>query len=418
MDPATRTFGAYVVLSPAGRGGTSEVFRARDPATGRTVALKVASSKPGAAAAIRREAHALRSLSHSGIVDFVADGTANDGTPFLVTEWLEGESLLARLRRGALTVDEALACARSLAAVLEHIHAGGWVHRDLKPGNVMLENGDVARPKLVDFGFACRAQEDVLDVNWTEEALGTPAYMAPEQARGDVAPDPRADVYGFGALLYRCLAGRAPFAGKDAVETLTKVLFEEPTPLRELAKDVPPPVASFVARAMRKDPSRRPKDGAALASLLRMIDAPPGPPSIAAMPIPRAVACVVLCHLPPVSAPEDALSSWAKRVHLARDLATKAGAELRLLGEGNVALFFDDFVSAITTPSAELARRATSAATELGRSIEGSSVGVAYAQGESALSTPALVEAARALVSGSGPGPFLDPLVASLTRDT
>ncbi len=428
MTATSRAFGPFVAdvgdEETTRRGGTARVFRARDVRDGTIVALKVPASREGAEA-IRHEAEALRALSHPGIVGFVDAGTSEDGTPWLATEWVDGESLAERLARGPLGVSDTLLLARGLAATLGFTHAHGFVHRDLKPGNVMLENGDVAHPKLVDFGFARRLREgplqgglDRLDEAFrrVREAMGTPAYMAPEQARGDEAPDPRADVFSFGALLYRCLSGQAPFGGRDALATLSRVLFDDPLPLRSLAPQVPERVAALVARALRKDPARRPRDGNAVVEALRELDEPEharGPASIAPMPVARTVVFVVVCKLGK-SGPEgdDALGAWGARVRVLRDAASAERADFRLLGEGNVALLFDDAGDA-THGSAALALRATTAARNLARRLPDCTLAVACGHVAKEAPSELLVRAAE-LVEDAAPGVLVDAVVDAL----
>jgi hypothetical protein len=416
-------YGPYVVEGEAPRrGGTARVFRAIDRRDQRVVALKLPASRDGIEA-IRHEAVALRGLSHPGIVGFVADGTTPDGTPWLATEWIDGESLAERLARGPLGVDDTLVLARGIAATLSFTHAHGFVHRDLKPGNVMLAGGELGHPKLVDFGFARRLREgallDRLDEAFrrVREAMGTPAYMAPEQARGDEAPDPRADVFSFGALLYRCLSGQAPFAGRDPLATLSRVLFDDPRPLRELAPRVPERVAALVNRALRKEPARRPRDGSALAQALRELEEPAmvGPASIAPMPIARTVVCVVVCRLPKSTVDaekDDALARWGARVRLLRDAAQAERAELRLLGEGNVALLFDD-EGDDARGTAALAQRATTAARSLARRLPDCTFAVACGHVAREAPSELLVRAAD-LVAEAEPGVLVDAVVDAM----
>ena len=421
MKVTRRAFGPFIVLDAdtSRRGGTAEVYRAKDTRDGSIVALKVASAREGAADAIRREAATLRELRHPGIVGYVGEGEDDAGTPYVATEWLEGESLQERLARGPLGVDDTLLLARELANTLAFVHQSGFVHRDLKPGNVMLQGCAIERPKLVDFGFAARLQEKpALQDAFRRvlEVMGTPAYMAPEQARGDEEPDTRADVFSFGAMLYRCLTGHVPFGGRDAIATLSRVLFEDPKPIRELAPKVPERVATLIARTMRKEPSRRPKDGAALAQALRELDGEQGPASIAPMPIARTIVCVVLCRFPPMEGGgKDVLAAWGNDVRVVREAGIRDGAELRLLGEGNVALFFIDDAEPTHPggPVRGVAVRAADSALSLARAIPGGTFGVAAGYGTKNESAAELVERARSLIDGET-GVIVDAVVDAL----
>src|SRR5262249_14553561 len=150
---------------------------------------------------------------------------------------------------------DALVVATRLAAALDHAHARGVLHRDVKPENVVLEGGHVARARLVDFGLA-RFEGDRGEFQTSAGAmLGTPGYMSPEQVRGECL-DERADVFALGGVLYPCLTGKSPFAGHDAVATLARVLFAEPKPLRDARPDAPRALDALLARALAKDPGR------------------------------------------------------------------------------------------------------------------------------------------------------------------
>jgi tetratricopeptide (TPR) repeat protein len=244
-----------------------EVFRAWDRASGEPVAVKVL-HKELAADPTRfwREAKLLAGLSHPGIVRYVAQGTTRSGAPYLVMEWLDGEDLGARLLRGMLGVEEAVTLATRVAEALAVVHARGIVHRDLKPSNLFLVEGDIARIKLLDFGIA-----------WLPEAtrmtssgvlIGTPAYMAPEQASCDKAVDARTDVFALGCVLFECLTGKAAFTGVHFMNVLMKILLEEVPRASELRAEVQPALDELCARMLAKDPEMRPRDGSAVAAAL------------------------------------------------------------------------------------------------------------------------------------------------------
>lgn len=237
------------------------VFRARDHRTGRTVAVKLVDGAL-ADARFEREATLLSTLENDGIVGYVAHGKLPDGRAYLAMEWLEGESLEARVARGSLTIEESLAVARRVARALASAHALGIVHRDVKPGNIILRDSDPSRAMLVDFGIA-RASESSgtpRALTQTGVAIGTPAFMAPEQARGERAVDGRADVFSLGAVLFECLTGRSAFVGEHVVAVLAKVLLEPAPRVRSIRRDVPAALDELVANMLEKEPARRPAD--------------------------------------------------------------------------------------------------------------------------------------------------------------
>jgi eukaryotic-like serine/threonine-protein kinase len=258
----------FDVEQQIGAGGMSTVFRAKDRETGEVVALKVLKrGASGETERFDREARVLADLKHPTIVRYVAHGETEAGDPYLAMEWLDGEDLAQRLRRSKLTVSEALVLGVRVAEALAAAHAQGVVHRDVKPSNIFLAGGDIARTKLLDFGTARWAQITGL-LTLTGTVLGTPAYMAPEQARGDKKVGPQADVFALGCVLFECLTGQPAFAADHMVATLTKLLFEEPPSIRKLRADVPKEVAEAVEQMMAKDPGKRPSSGVAAAESL------------------------------------------------------------------------------------------------------------------------------------------------------
>jgi tetratricopeptide (TPR) repeat protein len=264
-----------------GSGGMGEVFRARDRASGATVAVKVLlDERTPESARFAREAQVLADLRHPRIVQYVAHGATPSGEPYLVMEWLEGEHLLSRLLRGRLSVPESVSLATYVAEALAAAHARGIVHRDLKPSNLFLQSGKFDRVKLLDFGIAHLC--NVTRMTQTGILLGTPGYMAPEQARSGQAIDARADVFALGCVLFECLTGAPAFKGDHFMAVLAKILFEEAPLLREIRPQVPGDLAALVARMLAKDPNERPRDGEAVVLLLAelgkqsgLLDAPP-----------------------------------------------------------------------------------------------------------------------------------------------
>jgi eukaryotic-like serine/threonine-protein kinase len=257
--------GQYEVVSHLGQGGMGVVYRALDTVLRRQVALKTLpdhlSSDRDRMARFKREAHALASLNHPNIAQIYGFEEAGD-KPYLVMEFVEGETLQQRLARGPLTVPDALRAARQLAEALETAHEHGIVHRDLKPANVQLTRDD--QVKVLDFGLAKALHDGSLDrsdgatsVAGTEAGmiLGTAAFMAPEQAKGK-AVDRRADIWAYGAIVYQMLTGREAFAGETTSETIAAVMLKEPE-WEALPPDAPPRLAELLRRCLIKDPRNR-----------------------------------------------------------------------------------------------------------------------------------------------------------------
>ena len=241
--------GRFRVLAELGRGGMGVVYRALDPSSGREVALKVltALADPEERLRFAREAETARAIDHPHVLRVLEVGQEG-ARPFLVTELAPAGSLAERLRQAPLPPGEAARVVAQVARGLAAAHAAGALHRDLKPANVLFA-GD-GRALLADFGLARRLRDESLTATGT--ILGTPGYMAPEQARGERA-DARSDVHGLGALLYATLAGEPPFKGRSLLETLAAVVNDPPpTP-----PGAPPPLAALTRRCLAKDPSAR-----------------------------------------------------------------------------------------------------------------------------------------------------------------
>ncbi|WP_437640990.1 serine/threonine-protein kinase [Sorangium sp. So ce854] len=260
--------GRFEIEEHAASGATARVYRARDRRSGERVALKLLqTAATPALSALAREALALATLQLPGTARHVAHGATPGGRLYLATEWLAGETLSERLDRAPLTIAESLTLAARVADTLAAVHRIGFVHCDVKPGNLVLEGGDLQRVRLIDFG-AARLSGDEEECPALGEIRGTPQYMAPEQARGEPHIDARADVFALGSVLFECLTGRAAFAGDDPLSVLMKVLLEEPPRVRELRGDVPAWLDRLVARMLSKAREARPRDGAAVAAAL------------------------------------------------------------------------------------------------------------------------------------------------------
>ncbi len=257
------SIGPYRILRELGRGGMGVVYQAEDPALGRRVAVKqvlaAGAADPELLLRFRREADALARVNHPGVVRVHAVEATPQG-PLLVTELIEGEGLDARLARGPLPPEEARRLVAAVADAVAALHAAGVIHRDLKPSNVMVRPD--GSPVLLDFGLARDLGGESLTQTGT--LLGTPGYMAPEQARGERAQDERVDVYGLGALLFACLAGRAPFRGATPFAALQQVLNAE----AGWPSDAPPALVAAGRRALAKEPARRFPDARAFRAAL------------------------------------------------------------------------------------------------------------------------------------------------------
>jgi serine/threonine protein kinase/WD40 repeat protein len=255
----------YEVLEELGRGGMGVVYKARQVGLGRIVALKVvlhaAVAGKEARARFRNEAKAIARLKHSNIVAIHEIGDAG-GLPFFSMEYCPGGSLAHRLAQGPMQPHEAAALVRTLALAVQAAHDQQVIHRDLKPGNILLAADGT--PKVADFGLARRTDEAGQTASGA--ILGTPSYMAPEQARGKVREmGPATDVYALGAILYECLTGRPPFRTASRVDTLMAVVSEPPVPPRQLRPEVPMGLEAICLKCLEKDPARRMRSGEELA---------------------------------------------------------------------------------------------------------------------------------------------------------
>jgi tetratricopeptide (TPR) repeat protein len=270
----------FDITELAGSGGMARVYRGRDRQSGRAVALKLlGSGETSDKKRFAREVRVLSDLRHPGIVRYFAHGVTQGGHPYLAMEWLEGEDLKARLAREGLTVEETVLLGRRVAEALGETHARGVVHRDIKPSNLFLVNGLIEQMKVIDFGLA-RDHEDTGSYSETRAGvvIGTLGYMAPEQARGSLEIDARADVFSLGCVLFECLTGQPAFAGEHFMAVLAKILLEDAPRVSEFRSDIPATLDSLVARMLCKDPEGRPADGRALLEELSALGTMPSGP--------------------------------------------------------------------------------------------------------------------------------------------
>jgi tRNA A-37 threonylcarbamoyl transferase component Bud32/tetratricopeptide (TPR) repeat protein len=267
---ATALEGRYVIEREIGSGGTAVVFRARDLRHHRLVAIKVL--RPELARSLGpdrflREIRIAASLTHPHILPVHDSGEAAD-LLYYVMPYVEGESLRSRLiREGALPMDDALRVAREVADALSYAHSRGVVHRDIKPGNILLVGGHAV---VADFGIATATDIGMDDETLTSPGLviGTPAYMSPEQARGEPLVDGRSDLYSLGCVLYEMLTGRPPFTGASAQAVLARHSHDAPEPLRARRPSVPVEVEEAVQRLLEKLPADRFSTAAQFAAAL------------------------------------------------------------------------------------------------------------------------------------------------------
>ncbi|MBK9264517.1 MAG: protein kinase [Polyangiaceae bacterium] len=265
----------FRIEEQARAGGMGQIFRATDLSTGKSVAAKILlDTSPQHRARFQRETEILERIHHPHVVEYVGSGVSPDGEAFIVMEWLEGEDLLSVLTRRRLSVQEALSVSMRIASAMGAVHAQGVVHRDLKPANIFLVDGNLDQPKILDFGIAYVS--DATRVTAAGTVVGTPSYMAPEQARSGGKVEATADVFSLGCLLFECLTGEPPFVAEHLVAVLAKVVFEEALRASELAPDVPDWLDRLIERMLAKDPALRPQDGAEVARLLEAATMPIG----------------------------------------------------------------------------------------------------------------------------------------------
>ncbi|MEJ7598046.1 MAG: serine/threonine-protein kinase [Kofleriaceae bacterium] len=351
----------YTIEALIGEGGMGQVFLAshlRLP--GKQVAIKLLHGGLEDADILRRfarEAEIASRLGHPNIVGVVDTNLLSDGTPYLVLEYLQGESLSQRLKRGPLTLNHVLSLIRQIGSALAAAHREGIVHRDLKPQNIFLcptevDGRLVEIAKVLDFGISKMRGSDTVK---TQEStlLGTPQYMAPEQATGQHSTvDERTDIFALGAILYEMFTGHPAFAGASIPEVVFKVVYEHPTPLAQIAPELPAQVVAAVTRAMAKPAEER------FASVSELVEALTGTPLATLTSPPGTRAAFALTEgatYPPVSARgEDAFASTMHSGNLAHAPVipiTPHSATLRSLDSAPGSTRPPMFTSSIREPS-------------------------------------------------------------------
>jgi serine/threonine-protein kinase len=262
--------GRYTLIGQIGEGGMATVWRAMDEQLGREVAVKILrpqfGADPGFATRFRNEARAAGALSHPNVVQVYDFGTdADSGDQYIVMQLVDGEDLASVLReRGPLELDEAVEIGAAVADAIDAAHRHGLIHRDIKPGNILLTGS--GRTLVTDFGIARAVAEASMTVTGT--TIGSVHYFSPEQAAGEEV-GPASDQYALGIVIYEMLSGRRPFEGDSAAGVALKRLNEPPPPLSTGIRPVPPPLEAVVMKALARDPAQRYPDAAAFALALR-----------------------------------------------------------------------------------------------------------------------------------------------------
>ena len=294
--------GPYEIQSPIGAGGMGEVYSARDTRLDRTVAIKILpghlSEKPEALERFDREARAISSLNHANICQLYDVGQQN-GTRYLVMEYLQGETLADRIKKGPLPLDQLLRIGAEIGDGLDRAHRSGIVHRDLKPGNIMLTKGGA---KILDFGLAKSAATTApssspdLTATFSSPALshpltaegtllGTFQYMSPEQVEGKEATS-SSDIFSYGAVLYEMATGKRAFEGKSQISVASAILEKEPDPITNSLPTAPPALDHVIRGCLAKDPESRWQSAGDVARELRWIGSGSGSSQVGTLPTP------------------------------------------------------------------------------------------------------------------------------------
>ncbi|MFO0579161.1 MAG: protein kinase [Polyangia bacterium] len=395
----------FQIERPAGQGGMGTVYRALDRHSGRTVALKLIQSgdAPQDVDRFLREGQILASLRHRGIVEYIAHGVAPPGLPYLAMEWLDGMDLAQRLRQGRLSPAAVGQMLLRIAEALAVAHERGIVHRDIKPSNLFLRDGQAEQVTLLDFGIA-RQGAVPRAMTRTGVILGTPEYMAPEQARGERTLGPAADVFALGCVAFECLAGHPPFVADHVTAVLAKILFEEAPRLSTRLPRVSARLDELVASMLAKEPALRPRSARALlaelAALGELTDEAELESEARTIPVltPRQettriaaehhLVCVLLLT-PSTGAPQPAAEASTPALQLLRQRAEELRAALseydviiEPLADGTLIVTLDSVRSAAVLQSAtDLASQAARCALLIKRLWPDASIALATGRG-------------------------------------
>ena len=353
--------GRFECAEKVGVGGMGVVHRARDRQTDRLVALKLLEGRDASEIErARREADILARLAHPAIVSYVADGITEDGRLFLAMEWIDGITAARRIAGDGFTLRETIATAKRILGALAAAHALGVFHRDVKPTNVLLPDGDPERAMLIDFGIA-RVGDAVTSLTRTGMTLGTPGYMAPEQARGQKTLTSAIDVFGLACTLYEFATGVPAFSGTMPSAVLIKILVAEPVPLEQLCPEAPHALCAWLARMLRKDAGARTPDCArALEELEALGEVPDGPRRnsrhLTETPTPPASAAMHCLLVASRGTADAVMEATTPEEHDALDaLARQHGARLEFCATNGILLHVIDDASRAMQRAAQLA---------------------------------------------------------------
>ncbi len=337
------------------------VFEGRDRRSGRKVAVKILSRRGAAATAgegpgdrFAQEVELLSGIDHPHIVGYIAHGVTPSGAPYLVMPWLDGFDLQVRIGKEPLSIEETFTLARAVAGALACLHGRGLVHGDLKPSNLFLPRGRVDLVQVIDLGIA-RASIPTRTLTSSGVLVGTPGYIAPEQARGDREVLPAVDMFAVGCVLFECLTGQRLFGGQHMTAVLAKLLLEDAPRVSELRADVPEGLDRLIHRMVSKDPDERPRDGAELGRWLddlALARPTSRPVQAAAAPVltasERRVVSVVVVVLPSPAAPPAEPTRDATRADIDpfRSTSARFGVRVHLIAERTAVALAPDGVSA------------------------------------------------------------------------